>query len=195
MIIQIRSTSGGGKTWVMRQVMDALAKPWPYGWERAFVVKRKNPLYYYHRDKVVLGSYESTCGGCDNIGSARAVYELIQKASADLRHKTDMVLLYDFLCEGLLLSEDTKWSLQMPDLRVIFLNTPIEQCLRQIEKRRQEAGNEKPLNPENTTRRVAVIERARIKLTEAGVYCRRASPEQAVKLVTQWLKHSTRFIT
>lgn len=184
-VIQIRGTSGSGKTTVMRDIMDA----WCYRWTPVYRQGRRKPLYYLDSEQsvVVLGHYEDTaCGGCDTIGSARVVTELVEYV-LDL-HKPAHVL-----CEGLLLSEDVKWAKYLNAgltvVKPIFLTTPLEQCLRQIEGRRKAAGNAKPLNPANTINRVRVIERARLKLTEAGVYCRRASVPQAVKLVLSWLNN------
>lgn len=180
MIIQIRGTSGSGKTTAMRKVMEG------YGgtWFKNYIPGRKRPISYTHENGLatVLGSYEATCGGCDGIGSARAVYDVL----TDSLHSRYPILL----CEGLLLSEDTKWSLQLPDLRVLFLTTPISTCLSQIESRRKKAGNEKPLNPANTSNRVATIERARVKLVEAGVFCRRASFDQTVQTILRWMRQS-----
>jgi hypothetical protein len=158
----------------MRQVIHGLGD-----WVPQFVEKRKQPLYYHHVDfdLVVLGHYGSPCGGCDTIGSARAVYELIQQIDAKV-----------ILCEGLLLSEDTLWSSQLANLRVLFLTTPIQQCLTWIGDRRIAAGNVKPLNPNNTVNRVATIERARQKLVKLGVPCRRASAKQAPEIVLKWVK-------
>lgn len=144
---------------------------------------RKQPLYYRRGDITVLGHYESPCGGCDTIGSAKSVYN------------TTMIILKDYqivLQEGLLLSEDVKWSSRLPDLKVVFLATPLEQCLANIRKRRQEAGNDKPLNEANTANRVRTIERARLKLIEAGVECRRASADQAPAIVMRWISEAAR---
>lgn len=178
MIIQVRGTSGSGKTWVMKKVMDQF-----YPWTPITVSGRKQPLYYVHPEQslAVLGHYNSACGGCDTIGSARAVYELIQKVQAEW-------LGVRIVCEGLLLSEDVKWSSQLKDLRVVFLTTPTADCLTNIEHRRKLVGNDKPLNPKNTENRVGVIERARVKLTDYGVLCRRAPSQQAYKLIIRWLE-------
>lgn len=185
MICQIRGTSGSGKSTVMRKVIDLMGD-----WNSVKVDGRKQPLYYRSAsewpDTVVLGHYESPCGGCDTIGSARVVYDLILSAevSAHSQH---------VLCEGLLLSEDVKWTTELHKLvkdrlRVLFLTTPLERCLSQIGKRRADAGNDKPLNPANTSNRVRTIERARVKLTEAGVYCRRCSADQAPGIILNWLR-------
>lgn len=175
MIIQIRGTSGSGKTTVMRQIMSRL--PGMHERNPVFVKGRKQPLYYEIGRAAILGHYETACGGCDSIGSAAQCYVQIMK------------LLNDFdiiLCEGLLLSEDVKWSSQLPDLHVIYLTTPLETCLKQILKRRKEAGNDKPLNPENTSKRVGVIERSRLKLLAQGVPCIRCNSQQAVPLALRW---------
>lgn len=181
MIIQLRGTSGSGKTTAMRKVMTDLGH-----WQAIHAPERKQPLYYFCRalpHVLVLGHYEAACGGCDNIGSAAKVYEL---AAGFHSAEPGRVIL----CEGLLLSEDTKWSLQMPDLRVIFLTTPVERCLENIRKRRAAAGNEKPLSESNTRNRVATIERARLKLSEAGKIVCRASADQAPRIVLKWIRNT-----
>lgn len=188
MIIQIRGTSGSGKTTVMKQVMAEL-----HPWSPAYKEGRKKPLYYHSAavrgiDVIALGHYEAACGGCDTIGSAAAVYALIDELSNDPRDPQDTKLV--ILAEGLLLSEDVKWSKQLNDLRIIYLTTPLEQCIEQIKGRRAEAGNDKPLNVTNTSKRVEVIERSRQKLVELGVVCRRAPTEQAVKIILDWIRNA-----
>lgn len=170
-VIQIRGTSGSGKSTVVRAVMNEF-----HGWTPVMRSGRKQPLYYESEEVVVLGHYESPCGGCDTIGSAKAVYDLIGEVEART-----------ILCEGLLLSEDVKWSSQLKGLRVIFLTTPLETCLRRIRGRRKTAGNTKPLNPNNTANRVATIERARVKLTNLGVPCRQCSADEAPRIILGWL--------
>lgn len=175
MILQIRGTSGSGKSTVMRQIMDQYSS-----WNSIYQPGRKKPLYYAKRSLIVLGHYESACGGCDTIGSARQVHELVTKLHGAGPGRT-------ILCEGLLLSEDVKWTKQLEDVRCLFLTTPVETCLKRIRERRRRAGNTKPLKEDNTRNRVRTIERARTKLMDAGVPCRRVSNSQAVRLVTRWL--------
>lgn len=171
----------------MRSVIEGIA-PLP-AWTARYVGKRRKPLFYEHpTGAVILGHYEATCGGCDNVGSAAAVYGLINEVLKDKP-------VANVLCEGLLLSEDTKWTLELhrayPGLvRVVFLTTSVGECLNRVRGRREAAGNEKPLNPANTENRVGVIERARTKLSLAGVYCRRVSSEQAPGVVLGWLRGS-----
>lgn len=167
LVIQVRGTSGSGKSTVIRQVVDEI-EPLEE-WEANFITDRKQPLYYRNalndRGIYLLGHYESQCGGCDNVGSAAKVFKLIKSVQ---EHSDSRGTI---LCEGLLLSEDTKWSQQIQNLHVVYLNTPIETCIKQIKARRLAAGNEKPLNEENTRKRVAVIERSRVKLIGLGIKC------------------------
>lgn len=187
MIVQLRGTSGSGKSTAMTRIMEMMG-----GWQGVTVPGRKKPQLYHcveagwDKMKVtVLGHYESPCGGCDTVGSAAAVYDLIR----EVRDGNGGVPI---LCEGLLLSEDTKWALKLKedgeDVRCLFLTTPLAKCLEQIKGRREAAGNTKPLNEGNTTNRVAVIERARRKLLEAGMSAHRCSADQAPGIVLNWLR-------
>jgi hypothetical protein len=178
MIIQIRGTSGSGKSTAVRKVLDALGGPTDVVWRPAARPGRKVPLYYRVGGLAVLGHYETPCGGCDTVGSARAVYELIRSLPPDVTH---------VLCEGLLLSEDVKWTSQLENVRVIFLDTPPAKCLEYVRRRRAEAGNDKPLDPANTLNRVAAIERARARLSETGVFTAVVSPGLVPGIVTRWL--------
>lgn len=179
MNFNVRGTSGSGKSTVMMDVMHGLGP-----WGTQMVGYRKQPLYYYNKqDVVVLGHYNSPCGGCDTIGSAGEVYKLLK----ELENGTNYGRRRRFLMEGLLLSEDTKWCSQLEDVTYLYLTTSLEQCLAQIKERRAKAGNEKPLNPENTSKRVKVVERSRLKLLELGKVCKRVSPEQAVRIILREL--------
>lgn len=179
LVVQVRGTSGSGKSTVVRAVMDLLGRS---GFEEVLKPGRKKPLYYVcSKGITVLGHYETQCGGCDTIGSAAAIYDLIQELLVDGPK---------ILCEGLLLSEDTKWTsvlVAQAVVKIAFLDTPLETCLRQIDDRRKEAGKTEPLNPLNTTRRVPVIERAYKKLSEQGIICEKVSPSEAPRLIYSWL--------
>jgi hypothetical protein len=171
MIIQVRGTSGSGKSTVVKTVMDCTR-----GWNPHIIESRKKPLYYQVGNVTILGHYESPCGGCDTIGSAKSIYGLVQQLDSPL-----------IICEGLLLSEDVKWTSQMSNPFVLFLTTPLDRCLKQIVYRRKQANNDKPLNPKNTTNRVITIERARRRLIDLGIDCRRCSCNQAVKLILKYI--------
>lgn len=186
-IIQIRGTSGSGKSTVMHNILKAMSDT--FNKEEVFREGRKKPLYYQFDDEqrtIVLGHYEAACGGCDTIGSAKAVYELI----LGLYSSGNPCKL--LLCEGLLLSEDTKWTLRLKEeghsVKVMFLTTPIENCLERIVSRRSEVGNFKPLNPDNTTNRFKVIERAYYKLKDAGVEVGKCSSNAGHHVILSYME-------
>jgi len=181
MIVQIRGTSGAGKSTVMKSVMEKLGE-----FEPRYFKGRKNPVWYLRpslegtRPIVVLSHYESPCAGCDVLGSSRIVYEILEML--DLRK-------YDILCEGLMLSEDVKWTSKLTETitHLYYLTTDIEVCIDRIKKRREEKGNDKPLDEGNTRRRFGVIERTRTKFEFTPVHCYRVSQNQATKKIVRRL--------
>jgi hypothetical protein len=187
LLITVRGTSGSGKSTVVRAVMEAA----PGGWQASYVPGRRRPLYYYALDPedfgglrvAVLGHYEIACGGCDTIGSVPQVFTMLEALPP-----LDVVL-----AEGLLLSEDVKWTLAYGAgrARCLFLDTPVNECLRRVGLR-QEARGRSPADPARVirklTRRVETINRARARLEAAGVVCMTASSEDASGVVMEWVK-------
>lgn len=183
-VIQIRGTSGSGKSTAVQEIITANLVMTP-----KYVTGRKRPLYYdglsLKGTIAVLGHYEIPCGGCDTIGSVPQVFDVLDKLSP-----------YQFvLCEGLLLSEDVKWVLAFRekgfDFKIVFLTTTEAQCLDRVRRRQQDKGRE-PADPERVrrklTRRIETIERARLRLVDAGVSCFRMPQSQAVSTILRWLK-------
>jgi len=138
MLINLRGTSGSGKSTIIRQVMEL------YDTKNAVRLKgdeRKQPIGYSLSKKMakgndkllaVLGHYETNCGGCDTITSMDKIYEQV-RAAADTS--------YDVLFEGLLLSAEVNRTLALHTdgypLLVIGLDTPLELCLSSVNGRRQ----------------------------------------------------------
>lgn len=185
MIIQIRGTSGSGKSTAMRRVKESLG-----GCQECFAEGRKQPQYYRFNNRVfILGHYETACGGCDTIGSAKNVWDIIQLLRIASVEKPRVIL-----CEGLLLAEDTKWTIELAktdDVRVVWLTTPMGKCVEQINQRRAAGGSDKVMTEKTINKavtRAGTIERSRPKLEAAGVTCRRAPFDQAVRIVLNWIK-------
>ena len=178
LIIQLRGTSGSGKTTLLRTAVNKLG-----GFDTFLrptrIEGRRNPLYYSSSHLSVLGSYESVCGGCDTIHGYDQLIPLVLE-----RHKVGNVLM-----EGLLLSEDVKQTLTLPNksLRILFLDTPLNVCLARIRARRAAKGNTKPLSVTNTSNRVATIQRAKNRLVESGVFCKTVSSDEGLRLILNWL--------
>lgn len=186
MIINIRGTSGSGKSTLVRSVMSAYADR-----SAVSVPGRKQPLFYICRSPgrylMVPGHYEGPCGGCDTIKSVREVYEMLAKYVVGEPQNVNV------LYEGLLASEDQKHCLQFhrsvaPVDLVVNLSTPIEDCLRAVAERRRARGDERPLDPKNTTSRVRAIKSACAKLDAAGVRVEDHDRKSALERVLTLLK-------
>lgn len=146
MIINIRGTSGCGKSHLVRHIMSLYEHK-----EAVRVAKRKQPLFYLCTNGTgpvlaVLGHYETACGGCDTIPSLDQVYALVREHNAAGRN---------VLFEGLLLTNEVNRTKDLPDCRVIFLNEPLKVCLDSVNGRRAERAKAKgitlgPVNPANT---------------------------------------------
>lgn len=171
MIVQIRGTSGSGKTTIVRNLMAESVQTL-----RVKAKGRRQPVGYIVSPSSVKGRvaipghYETACGGCDTLPGYDDIFERVRGGILCESH---------VVFEGLLVSEETRRTIELHEdrlrlpsraaLRVIFLNTPVEVCLESIRTRRAARGDTRPLKEDNTRNRVATIQRACAKLREAGV--------------------------
>lgn len=195
-IINIRGTSGSGKSTAVRAIMNLAieaatktgrlgANPY-YADPMVFGKKRKNPLFYLlefpgHPDVAVLGHYGADCGGCDTLPDYAFIMELIRTRYQEGAH---------VIFEGLLLSHDKKqvtalWEwLGKKDFTVLELTEPLEVCLASVRERRARKGQDpNTFNPANTVRRHAEVIRASQQLEERGIPVRRVSRAECVPTV------------
>jgi len=197
MIIQLRGTSGSGKSHIVRAVLADVRNRTRHRQEG-----RRQPIGYSGQlgplggtscaSLGIPGHYETPCGGCDTIPDLTKVFAQVALAAEHHDH---------VLFEGLLASEDTRRTIELRDklalmgglgarsheLRVVLIDTPLEDCLAGIQKRRDDRGDVRPLNPANTTNRIRTIRRACDKLKEAGVYVATTDRAGAADLVRGWL--------
>lgn len=168
MIINIRGTHGSGKSTAVRDLMQqyitAPIKAAPTD---------KRPIAYQLTgalDQVpvfIIGPYETACGGCDAIQPYDRIWPLVEKYA-----KKGHVVF-----EGALVSSSvgeigrSMAARRKKDCVVCFLDTPVEVCLKRIEKRRKKKGDDRPLNPHNTTVKHQAVERSRPKLEALGLRC------------------------
>lgn len=186
MIIQIRGTSGSGKSTIIRNLLDLGAKT-------SFRVPgRRQPQGYLVAAReaaignfCVPGHYETACGGCDTLPGYDTTFSLVRQS---LQYAPKVIF------EGLLVSEEVRRTIELHedlpgDLRVLFLNTPVEVCLESIRARRAARGDDRPLKEDNTRNRIPTIERACEKLREAGVEVyETVSRDEAAAMVKEWLR-------
>lgn len=183
----MRGTSGSGKSTAVRRVLEKLKLV-----STVMEDGRRRPLAYIHAlpsgsEVATLGSYESTCGGCDTIKGLDRTFELVRLFHSQGKH---------VLFEGLLLSEGTDriLALQRDGLPIhcIALTTSLEECLASVQLRREASAEKRGkvptlLDPTNTSKRVKVIERSLARIRAAGVPVHDCSRELAVVTACQLL--------
>ena len=146
MIINIRGTSGSGKTHTVRSFMNA------YGPDISIPLDGKSTaahVFYYKMQPVYLiGSYKNVCGGCDAIPTQDIACSLVRHFS-----KFGHVLF-----EGLLMSHlFARYNALYNELTevgekfvIAYMDTPLELSIERVKQRRLDKGNTKEFNPQNT---------------------------------------------
>ncbi len=150
-VVVIRGTSGSGKTWIAEQVIAACggiatAEQVPLGDPDVAPAKWKTGAYVWKNPPVTLiGRYNATCGGCDTL-SWKGAADVIEKFAIQQAARGQHVLF-----EGLMVSSYGVERLKrIPGLTVVYLATPLEDCLASVKARRAARGATKPLNETNT---------------------------------------------
>jgi predicted kinase len=170
MIIQLRGTSGSGKTTIVRTIMEGYQNSNPVCLEIAGKV-RKRPAGYLldngpgSKHLFVVGHYETACGGCDTLPDYDTCIQLVRDAHANG---------HDVLFEGLLISGETRRCAELHNdglpYTVVCLNTPLQECLDSVNtRRRAKKPDAEDVNPKNTEAKFKIVQRAAEKLAEAGV--------------------------
>lgn len=159
MIVNIRGTSGSGKSSVVRAMMgyalttqtlyDAQGKVTGYECKYA---KGIGTVRY-------VGRYETACGGCDTIKTQDEVENRVRDWHSENYH---------VVFEGLLISTIyARWAQLARDcqpFKFVFLDASIELCIYRVKQRRKAAGNEKEFNTRNTENKWLTIRELKRKL-------------------------------
>lgn len=161
MVIQLRGTSGSGKTWIINKLME----------KYTFVpVKVHGKIFGYKCKEINLfipGKYETACGGCDAISTQD---EICRRIKIGVKNK------YNVLFEGLICSHISQRYAQLYlelkkasiETYFIFLNTPLATCRENINKRRAKAGKP-PTNAKNTEKDYISTRKSRKNMKNLGV--------------------------
>ena len=135
MIINIRGTNGSGKTWTVRQLINAYAA--------TPIMCGKYIEGYQCGGARVVGRYDRPSGGCDAIKTQDEVCNLVRSYSAH-----GPVIFEGLLVSGIF-DRYRKLSSEYIDYRWVFLNTPLDICLGNISARRMQVGKSKEFDPVN----------------------------------------------
>lgn len=131
MLINLRGTSGSGKSTAVRQLIEMATS------KDVYVEGRKKPLYSIHRLEngktfATLGHYETPCGGCDTLKKLDDVFALYEQIKNDV----DFVV-----AEGKILGDDTKRIPLVDRAVILHFTTSIADCYAGVAKRRWDKGD------------------------------------------------------
>lgn len=152
-VVKLGGCNGSGKTTLARAVME-LCGPMRSGHIKAG--GRKTPNYYVGSYKgvevVVLGNYETVCGGMDTISDKLDRLALLNKVC-----KPDRIVFYEGLITGKTYGamgalSETHVKTGKGKWLYTFMDTPFQTCVDRVLKRRHDAGNGNPFDPERTMR-------------------------------------------
>lgn len=184
-ILTIRGTSGSGKTFLARRIMDRYNLQEP-----VYRPGRKQPLLYnlyrnpHGTPLRVLGHYASPTGGGDTISDGQDYIAGLARAGHDEG--------FDVLYEGLVISSDYSriagFHAQGLPVGVIVLTTPLDECLASVQERRAARGNTKPLNPKTTREKHRAVLQMVPRFRAAGVPVYHIDREGAFEIAREILK-------
>lgn len=164
MILNIRSTNGGGKSTLVRAVMDKFPARPLYG----ILGPRKPEAYQLSlprgRSLFLLGPYQTPAGGADCIQPYDNIPLLIEKY-AQKGH---------VMFEGVLISKSKgsvgvcleQWGKQSV---LLFLDTSLEECIASVQARRTGRDDNRTFNPKNLTEAYKAVIRVRKTLLDEAV--------------------------
>jgi hypothetical protein len=146
-IFDLRGTHGSGKSYIVHQLLKLFGN--------RMILDDKSQLIGHHcygLDLAVIGPYTKVCGGCDAVKTQDAVEEILRSFIA---------LQYpNILLEGSLVGHTyeryanlaTELKGQGVEYKFLFLNTPLEECVRRVLERRKRHRNRKNFLPDNVKR-------------------------------------------
>lgn len=183
-LINVRGTNGSGKSTIVRGLLAKARVRRPiYG-----VLGIRQPeayrLMFGDADEplTVIGPYDRETGGCDSVQPYSLILDLIQKYSMMGAVLFEGVLVST--CWGEIGEELESWG---DEAYVLFLDTPVEECIRSTEARRARKGNDKELDPKNLIAHAKAVDRIREKLKGTQVKSGLISRETGVEAITRIL--------
>jgi len=176
-VIKLGGTNGSGKSTLARAIIKAKAMK-PVHNEAGKITG------YAGGGWLVLGRYETACGGMDTLPDkhvVRATIEAALKSGAEVVFFEGLITgkTYGAIGEISERADGNTWV-------YAFMDTPFEECVRRVYERRQAAGNSSLFDPERTMRPTyRSVEATAVRAEVQGHTIHRINhkllPEQAVK--------------
>ena len=154
MIINIRGTSGSGKTYTTTSFMKSCGQDLEIQWKELGNYAKPDAVaahvvFYKLQPVYFIGSYRNVCGGCDTIKTQDLICSLVRHF-APLGHVVFEGLLASHLfARYAALYQEMRNIAKLPFV-IAYMDTPLEICIERVKQRRLEKGNEKELDPSNT---------------------------------------------
>ena len=162
-LVYVHGTNGSGKSTLARAVMAAAG-----GANGAPEPLHNNPkasATYTMEGVVLIGKYGNACGGVDGLSPYASIHDLMQ-------HHLSIDDGVRFFAEGLITpGVDTCKTLAgyVDDALFILLDTPVEQCITNVMKRRGRKGTDKPYDPSNLHKKAVTARSWAARLAAAGL--------------------------
>jgi predicted kinase len=176
-IVSLRGTHGSGKSTVVKSILDR------YTGMPVYEEGQRRPVGYNVKlpcgPLFIVGPYLTACGGCDAIQPYARIWPLVTRAAEKGEH---------VLFEGALVSNSygnigRDSEVYGDEFVFAMLDTPLDECLARIRKRREARGELKPLNPHHCARIYHSVQRTIKTAEQAGRRIVIVPHETAVKSV------------
>lgn len=167
--VYIHGTNGAGKTTLARALMictqgaiiEATVKECP-------VTISCRPMM---KDVCFIGKYRTATGGMDTVQPYAAGVEAAIARGKDFG---DPVVMESLITPGI---DTCKQLSKIPGLVFFWLDTPVEQCIRNTLARRAARGNDNEFDPSNLERKAQSVASWYKRLQEAGLNVERGNWE------------------
>lgn len=166
-LVYVHGTNGSGKSTLARAVIAAAG-----GVDgNTLVAKHKKAiLTHTARGLDLIGAYGTACGGVDGLNPYASIHDLVARTKGNV------------FAEGLItpgVETCATLARNFEKHLFIYLDTPIEQCLTNVMKRRKRKGNTKPFSPDNLYRKHASAQSWVNRLEQAGLHVARLPYREA----------------
>lgn len=181
-LVYVHGTNGSGKSTLARAVIAAAG-----GVREVDEVPstRKNKVTWTNKRVAMLGKYGNACGGLDGVQPYADAHMLMQHArNCDARS----VFGESLVTPGLQTCKD--FEEYFMHVVFILLDTPIEDCITNVLKRRKTKGNTKPYDPANLYKKARSARAWADNLERAGLEVYRLQYKQAYELTLKLLSLS-----
>jgi energy-coupling factor transporter ATP-binding protein EcfA2 len=172
--VYVHGTNGSGKSTLARAVLAAAG-----GVEQVEALpenKKATWTWTNGSPTVLLGKYGNACGGMDGFQPYEDVHQVVSRLGANG---------FNVFGEGLItpgVETCYRMAQQFYHHAFIFLDTPVEQCVANVLKRRARKANDKEYNPANLYKKHQSAASWADRLEKAGLQVFRAQYPEALRL-------------